>query len=119
MPRPGVPNNAGGANGYEPFVSEPAYGQIKQDKELAQGAPLVTGQVAVGALNAPKRAQRRTQRSAAPATPPESGAAEPIPPPTPPPPPSDADVWQQIATSPGAENYPILAYYANQARLGQ
>lgn len=116
MPDPGQVNNPGGANSFDKFAPEPAYGEGIKQKALTDAAPLVGGKVAAGAIAAPKRAQRKAvngqpaEARAAFAQAPEQPMM-----PTAPQVVSPAQTWQEIAASPGAENHPILHYYAQRA----
>lgn len=114
MPSPGTVNNPSGTNSFDHFAAEPAYGEATKDKALQDAAPLASGKVTVGALNAPKAAQRKAVKGpqepraqfsltpAAPLVPQVAQAADP------------RAVWQQIAATPGAESYPLIGYYAGK-----
>ena len=110
-PAPGTINNVDGVNGWEGFADEEPYGQVTKNKALRDSAPLAGGRLSVGAIAAPKRAQRRA--ASPPTTARVAAASMPLPaPPTAAP--SVADVWRQIAATPGAENYPILQQLAEE-----
>lgn len=102
MPNPGTANNPSGVNSFDHFAPEPPYGEVLKQKQLQQGAPLAGGKVAAGKISAPKQAQAQAE-TAAPVMPP------------PPPPMTAVDVWRQIASAPGAEQHPLLGYYASRA----
>lgn len=115
MPRTGVPNNAGGENGWQNTGTEEPYGQKTADARLAAAAPVAGGAIASGPIQAPKRAGRRaaTGGSSAvgmqPSVPPEGALA--------PSPTSEisADVrlanqWAQLAAIPGASD--LVKMYA-------
>ncbi len=127
MPRPGVPNNPGGSNGWQGTGTEQPYGEITNQKRLAQGAPLAGGKVAAGSINAPKRAGLDAKKKPKPKPSPPTGGT--LFPPKPPPggvigPPTgvppwtveyppgtiqnSGQVWQQILGMPGSDKYPIL-----------
>lgn len=114
MPNPGQANNPGGINNWQGFQNEEPYGQMTRDAALQGAAPVAGGPVTVGALAAPKRAQRSAQKppqaSMAPAGPQELPE-----PPARPPQPSLAQVWQQIAATPGASSL-VADYAARVAR---
>jgi len=94
-------NNPSGVNSWEGFGTEEPYGQATQDAALAGAAPLAGGKVASGRPSAPPQP---TQTATAPQGQPEPPVQL-----------SAADVWHQIASTPGAENYPLLNYYASKA----
>jgi hypothetical protein len=113
VPNPGTANNPSGVNSFDHFAPEPPYGEVSNQKRLEQGAPLAVGPITAGALNKPKQAQRNSQRpqqqmveAAQPGTPPGAPASKSAPTP--------ADIWREIASSPGADQFPILSYYASQ-----
>lgn len=116
-PAPGVPNNPDGVNSFSGFGSEPQYGEATRVKTLGAMAPLAGGNVAAGAVNAPKRAQRAAQQ---PATP-QAAPQPPVPPPFQEPPgPSLTvrDIWQQILSTPGVDQlpeYPLLRQIGDKA----
>jgi hypothetical protein len=102
-------NNPNGDNGWEGFGTEEPYGQQTQDAQLASGAPLASGGLASGAIAAPKRAQRQAVQQQ-----PALGT------PTIPQPPQQlpqlnplAQLWQQVANTPGASD--LVIEYAKQA----
>jgi hypothetical protein len=117
MPVPGVPNNPQGVNSFDHFAPEPAYGEGTKQKALAGGAPMAGGQLAAGAMNSAKRAQRQAVNGK-PAPTSTAPKAEPaaMPPPQVSAPASSAELWAAIAASPGAEAYPVLAEMAARAR---
>lgn len=104
-------NNPSGVNSFNSFAAEEPYGQATQDKALQNAAPLAGGKVAAGKIAAPKQAQRQAAGAGAPRA---AFGMTPEAPPTIQPPIDAAATWQQIASTPGAENYPILGYYAQQ-----
>lgn len=117
MPNPGQANNLSGINGWEGWTQEPPYGEATKQKALAGSAPLAGGQVAAGALNSARRAQRqavspKSTKSTAP-------AGEPAPLPASQewnPPPSYAQLWADLAATPGFDRYPVLVEMAARAR---
>lgn len=109
MPRVGVPNNAGGVNGWQGFGDEEPYGQATKDAELARGAPLAGAKLASGPIAAPKRAGRAAKRGSAPQPVPVA-APSPGPPPVVSPDAQLAQRWQAIASIPGAS--PLVQEYA-------
>lgn len=104
-------NNPDGVNSFDHFSPEPAYGEATQDKALAAAAPLAGGKVAAGRIAAPKQAQ---QQATKPSEPRAAFGVTPDAPPTIQPAFDASATWQQIAATPGAEQYPILSYYAQQ-----
>jgi hypothetical protein len=110
MPAVGVPNNPGGANGWDGFGTEEPYGQKTQDSRLQQGAPLAGAKLAAGPIAAPRRAGRQTQRGTPiPAAAPVEASAV-VPPPAVSPDAQLAQRWQAIAAVPGAS--PLVQEYA-------
>ena len=111
----GVSNNPSGVNSWEGIGTEVPYGEATKQKQLAQQAPLAGGQVAAGAINAPKNAQRATQQPQQPPQP----EMHPMPPPDMvpgiPTPPDPAAIWREIAATPGADRYPILQLMAQRS----
>lgn len=109
-PVPGSPNNPNGFNGTE-GVEQP-YGAVKRLAQQTAAAPLPANR----ALASPKRAQRQAQRGTAPAA---SGSG-PVPHPATALPmayqPQLAQVWQQIAQTPGAS--PLIQMIAQQVQSG-
>jgi hypothetical protein len=113
VPQPGVPNNAGGVNGWQGLGTEEPYGQATKDAALKSGAPLAGAPLSSGPIAAPKRAGRQARRGAAP---------QPVqaPPAAPQQPQEDmpydaklAQWWQGIAAVPGAS--PLVREYAAMA----
>lgn len=111
MPAPGIPNNPAGINAFSGPMGqkEPAYGQVERLKQLTAAAPPGTP----GAVNAPKRAQRRAtkRKSGVPAagavTAPPAAAPQPSP---------IALFWQEIAADPEAS--PLVRQYAAEVGNG-
>jgi hypothetical protein len=105
----GMPNPSG-VNSFNHFAPEPAYGEVTQQKQLEQAAPVPQNP----ALNAARRAQRSTQR------PPGDQAAAPAAgaPPQEQPSPQIilAQQWAEIAAIPGID--PIAADMARRAAGG-
>lgn len=115
MPNPGQANNPDGTNSWEGFGTEEPYGQATKDAALAAGAPLAGGKLAAGAISAPKKSQKQATQGAqtSPAAgPPTLQGLPAVPPPAQP---SVADIWQAIASTPGAENHPVLQQMADQS----
>lgn len=114
MPDPGTVNNPSGANSFDHFAPEPAYGEGTRDAALAASAPLAGGRVAAGAIGAPKRAQRRATKPQAPS----AVQTQPLPPEIQQPTPAMtvAATWAAVAAAPGAENYPVLQQLADAAQ---
>lgn len=111
MPDPGTVNNPSGTNSFDHFAPEPAYGEGTKDKALQTAAPLAGGKVAAGKIAAPKQAQRQAAPAGAPR------AAFGMTPESPVVVPQAADpaaTWKAIAATPGAEQFPILSYYAGR-----
>lgn len=66
MPNPGVVNNPGGSNSYGSNGVEEPQGAIERRKVLTAMAPPAGGAIAAAAKNAPKRAQRASQKKGKP-----------------------------------------------------
>lgn len=111
MPNPGQVNNPSGANSFNRFAPEPAYGEATQQANLAGGAPLAGQPIAAGPLGAPRQAQRSAVRgkpapqgapvSQAPSMQPSYQA-------------SLASQWAAIAAIPGASD--LVKQYALEAQ---
>jgi hypothetical protein len=116
MPRPGVPNNAAGANG----VDDPTTGHTSVAGLVQRNQGLISQPVPAGAsaVNSPRRAQRRATHPNTTAT--QSGEiAAPLPAQAPPDQPTYgvqlAHTWGQVAAVPGAS--PLVQQYAQEAQL--
>lgn len=101
MPAPGMANNPEGVNGL--YHREEPYGAIKRLQQSTQAAPIAP----TPAVNAPRRAQRaavngrtRTAQAQGSTTAPDYQTAI-------------AQVWQQMASMPGAS--PLVQQYAVRA----
>lgn len=103
MPQPGTPNNPSGENGWQGFGTEQPYGEATKQKQLQQAAPLAGAPIAAGPINAPRRAKQQAGQQPAP---PQLPVAPPQGVPT-------ANVWQQLAATPGAS--PLVLEYAAKA----
>lgn len=109
MPNPGQANNPSGENSFNHFAPEEPYGQATKDASLAAAAPLAGQKLSVGAIAAPKQAQRPAQ--AAPQTqatmPLQEPAAQTQVSPL-------AQVWAAVAADPEAS--PLVREYAARAQ---
>lgn len=117
MPQPGTPNNATGANSpvaFDEFTRRIPYGEKKVQGDLQRSVPLAGSGAASSAFNLPRAAGRRATRTTkqtvttsvhpTAALPAAQEAS---------PPPSPADVWRELAATPGAP--PLVAEYAAKA----
>ena len=89
-------SNTGGGNQFGNFQLQPAYGDVAKQSQLTRSAPM--SGAPVPALNAPRRAQRQTQK---PRRQPVAAAQEAQQPPPTVPPPAPQVIYQQIAQIPG------------------
>jgi hypothetical protein len=114
MPRPGVPNNPGGANGADdPKTGTTSVaGVVHRQMGLTSAAPIPP----VPGLNAPKQAGRTAKRGAQSAPTP---VAQPAPAAPPAPLPYNvrlAQAWAQVASIPGSS--PLVQQLAQEAQGG-
>lgn len=102
--------NPGGENGLFQHGTDTAYGAQRRIEQSTKAAPMAGGPAAASVLNTPRRSKKRAGRAAAPqpvvAAPPQpaditQGA-------------SIAQVWQQLASVPGAS--PLVVEYAQRAQ---
>lgn len=114
MPNPSGQNSPVNFDG---FVQNIPYGDKQRQGDLQRSAPVAGGSAAASPINAPRRAQRRATR---PSTTTSAAAGTPI---VAPPPASDitpqatyAQLWQQIAATPGAS--PLVQQLAQEAQGG-
>lgn len=106
--------NPSGANGITP----PAYGDVKKQLQLSKQAPLSGAPIATAATEAPRRAQRKSQRDKRPAPPTqqELGEASVQPQQTPSYDAQLAAKFTEIAGRPGAQGFPLIQEYAVDAQ---
>ena len=88
-------SNPGGGNQFGNYTLQPQYGDVKKQTQLTREAPISGSPFAAQALNAPRRQQKAATRgrSVVPSAP-----LPPVENPIGPPP----DLYQQIASIPGA-----------------
>lgn len=109
-------NNVGGANQWGGFELQPGYGQVGKTDALTREAPMSGSPIATHALEQPRRSGRQAQRQPKVSSPQPVPPAQPQPPGAPQPSAVSAQVWQQIAATPGAS--PLVQQYAQQAQGG-
>lgn len=107
--------NPSGTNGGA-FIPEPAYGDVKRQQGLLRAAPISGAPVSTAAIETPRRSGQQAKRAPSQQQPPAADPQQ-LPVETPPPPygAQVAKAWAEIAASPGAAQFPILAQLAQAA----
>lgn len=111
MPQPGSPNNPGGTNSpvaFDQFTRTIPYGEKRVQGDLQRSIPIATP-----GLNLPREAGRRATRTPKQTVTTSVQTTAPLPASQEASPSSPADVWAQIAATPGAS--PLVAEYAAKA----
>jgi hypothetical protein len=102
--------NPGGGNQFGNYTLQTPYGDVKKQTALTREAPISGSPFSAHALNTPRRGEQQPAApSASPAAPPP-----PLPPPRSEPSPmlTIASTWAAVASTPGAEKYPVLGQLA-------